>query len=290
MDTSLAKKVSVVVPNYNYAKFLKKRIKSILKQTYPIYELIILDDASVDGSEKIIESLIAKIRVKYPELRIQFVRNEKNSGKVIAQWKKGFELSTGDFVWIAEVDDLSRKNFLEEVMKGFDDPSVVLSYTESAIMNGRGIIVAPNFRWSRDREKTGYYKNSYIKDGFREIEEIMAIRCTIPNVSAVVFRKTDRVPYFKYLDEAGVFSQVGDWFFYVKVLGHGKISYNNKSLNIFRVHKGSKTDTSSDKGVHYKELMEMHKMFAIKYNLTSQITERMKKEEQRIRKKHGIIE
>lgn len=290
MDTSQTKKVSVVVPNYNYARFLKKRLKSILKQTYPIYELIILDDASTDGSDKIIEAEITKIRVKYPELKIQYIRNEQNSGKVMAQWKKGFEFSTGDFVWIAEVDDSSKKNFLAETMKGFDDPEVVISYTESKIMNGSGIIIAPNFRWSRDREKTGHYKNSYIKDGFREIEEIMAIRCTIPNVSAAVFRKTERVPYLKYLDEASVFSQVGDWFFYVKILGHGRISYNHKSLNIFRIHKGSKTNLSSDGGVHYKELMQMHKMFAIKYNLTGTVIDRMQREEKRIRRKHGIIE
>lgn len=290
MDTSQNRKISVVVPNYNYSKFLKKRLKSILKQTYPIYELIILDDASTDGSDKIIEKEIAKIRIKYPELKIQYVRNEQNSGKVISQWKKGFELATGDYVWIAEVDDLSKKNFLEEVMKGFDDPEVVISYTESRIINESGIMLAPNFRWSRDREKTGHYKNSYIKDGPREIEEIMSIRCTIPNVSAVVFRKTERIPYSKYLDEAKVFSQVGDWFFYVKVLGHGKISYNKKALNIFRVHKGSRTNLSSDNGVHYKELMEMHKMFADKYDLTSVIVGRMQREEKRIRRKHGIIE
>lgn len=76
----------------------------------------------------------------------------------------------------------------------------------------------------------------------------------------------------------------------MKVLGHGRISYNNKSLNIFRIHKGSKTDISSDNGIHYKELMQMHKMFAIKYNLTSAVVDRMQREEKRIRKKHGIIE
>ena len=45
------KKVSVIVPNYNYARYLKWRILSIAEQTYPIYELIILDDASKDGSK-----------------------------------------------------------------------------------------------------------------------------------------------------------------------------------------------------------------------------------------------
>ena len=290
MDISQTKKVSVIVPNYNYARFLKKRFRSILKQTYPIYELVILDDASVDGSDEIIETEIAKIKRKYPNGKLQYVRNEKNSGKVIAQWEKGFELSTGDFVWIAEVDDSSKKDFLAETMKGFDDPEVVISYTESEIINGKGIVIAPSFRWSRDREKTGHYNESYIKEGFREIEEIMAIRCTIPNVSAVVFRKAERIPYLKYLDEAKVFSQVGDWFFYAKVLGHGKISYNKKSLNIFRIHKGSKTSISNDNGIHYKELVGMHKMFAIKNNLTGEVVDRMQREEKRIRRKHGIIE
>ena len=98
---------------------------------------------------------------------------------------------------VAEADDLSNRKFLERVMEGFNDQYVVLSYTESKIINGLGLTVMPNFRRSRDREGTGHYSHDYIKDGKREIEEIMAIRCTIPNVSAVVFRK-DSVPYLQY--------------------------------------------------------------------------------------------
>ena len=75
-------------------------------------------------------------------------------------------------MWIAEVDDLSSRNFLTEVMKGFDDPKVVISYAESAIINSFGLMIVPNFRWSRDKEKTGHYKRSYINDGNKEIEEI----------------------------------------------------------------------------------------------------------------------
>ena len=285
MTSSQNKKVSVIVPNYNYGKYIKKRLYSILDQTYPIYEIIVLDDASTDGSTEMIKNLVLNIKIKNPEMNIRFVPSEKNSGKAMAQWGKGFALATGDYIWIAEADDFSNKHFLEEVMKGFDDPEVVISYTESMIINGSGLILAPNFRWSRDREKTGHYRNSYIKDGFREIEEIMAIRCTIPNVSAVVFKKHPKIPYLKYLKEALDFSQAGDWYFYSKVLNHGKISYNKKSLNKFRVHSDSKTTKAKKSKEHYQEILKMHKMFAIKYNLDEFVTKRMMAEEKRLFKR-----
>lgn len=287
MTISLSKKVSVVIPNYNYARYLKKRIQSIVKQTYPIYEMIILDDASTDESVRVIQNILTEVKAKHPNISIQFVKNEKNTGKAISQWKKGFELATGDYVWIAEADDLSSKNFLAEAMKGFDDPEVVLSYTESRLINGYGLIMTPNFRWSRDREKTGHYAQNYTKEGFREIEEIMAIRCTIPNVSAVVFKRDAKIPFSQYLDEAVKFTQVGDWYFYSKVLGHGKICYSRKSLNGFRVHGGSVTDRAKKAKEHFDEILAMHKMFAVKYNLDEFVTRRMMAEEKRIAKRFG---
>ena len=282
MTISGNKKVSVIVPNYNYGRYIRKRIQSIMRQTYPIYELIVLDDASTDGSAEMAKSIILDLKTQNPNLNVQFISNQKNSGKAMAQWKKGFELAHGDYIWIAEADDLCSPRFLEEVMKGFDDPSVILSYTESKIMNSMGLVIAPNFRWSRDKEKTGHYNSSYIKEGFREIEEIMAIRCTIPNVSGVVFKKEKGVPFIKYLEESLKFSQIGDWYFYVKVLGHGKISYNKKALNKFRIHRGSKTAESKKDDRHYQEVLKMHKELAIKYNLNEFVARRMVAEEKRI--------
>lgn len=282
------KKVSVVVPNYNYEKYISKRIDSILRQTYPIYELIILDDCSTDNSAEVIERKIEDIKVKYPELKVRFIKNEKNSGKAMRQWKKGFELAEGDYVWIAEVDDLSSRNFLAEVMKGFDDPKVVISYAESAIINSFGLMIIPNFRWSRDKEKTGHYKRSYVNDGNKEIEEIMAIRCTIPNVSGAVFKNDKK--FLKYFDKAIDFSQAGDWYFYAKVLENGKIAYNRKSLNKFRIHSSSKTSRSKKDRTHFDEVVLMHEYFNKNYNLKSDVKKVIKAEESRIKEKHGIIE
>ena len=287
MTTSQNRKVSVVVPNYNYGKYIKKRIDSICKQTYPIYELIILDDASTDGSAEQLKEMVLDMKVKCPEMRVRFVGNTKNSGKAMTQWKKGFELAEGDFVWIAEADDLCSRRFLEEIMKGFNDPKVVMSYAESKIINGQGLIIAPSFRWSRDKERTGHYKKSYIKDGKDEIREIMAIRCTIPNVSGVVFRK--KAVKMDDLERAIDFSQVGDWYLYIKLLEKGKISYNRKALNKFRIHEGSKTADSKKGAEHYKEILSMHNYFKNSYDLDERILSSMSIEEKRVKGKHGII-
>ena len=287
MSTSY-KKVSVIVPNYNYSRYIKKRIDSILKQTYPIYELIVLDDASTDGSAEKLKEMVLDLKMKKPEMRVKFVGNNENSGKAMRQWKKGFDMAEGDFVWIAEADDVSSKRFLEEAMKAFDDPKVVLSYVESKIINGRGIIIAPNFRWSRDKEKTGHYKKSYIRDGEDEIREIMAIRCTIPNVSGVVFRKKAVKP--KDLEKAIEFSQVGDWYLYTKILENGNISYNRKALNGFRVHGGSRTADSKKGAKHYEEVLWMHDYFRNNYDLGDRMLNLLDTEEARVKEKHGIID
>ena len=284
MNTSHSKKVSVIVPNYNYGRYIKKRIDSILKQTYPIYELIVLDDASTDGSAETLKEMVLDMKVECPEMRVGFVGNTKNSGKAMIQMKKGLELAEGDFVWIAEADDLSNRKFLEEVMKAFDDPEVVLSYAESMIINSTGLMIAPNFRWSRDKERTGHFRNSYVKNGEDEIREIMAIRCTIPNVSGVVFRR--KAVRMKDLESAIDFVQVGDWYLYLRILEKGKIAYNKRSLNRFRIHGKSATDRGK---IHYDEVVKLHEKVKQKYKLSSGVLEAMELEEKRIKEKYGII-
>lgn len=285
MNISRNKEVSVIVPNYNYARYMNRRLESIVRQTYPIFELIVLDDCSTDKSTEVIGKKLAEVKRRFPDLKVRFIREKDNSGKAMAQWKKGLEMAKGDYVWIAEADDLSSRKFLEEVMKGFEDSDVVISYAESMIINGVGTIIAPNFRWSRDKEKTGHYKRSYVKDGRDEIREIMAIRCTIPNVSGVVIRNDKK--YLKYLNEAMKYSQVGDWYFYTKILENGKISYNKKALNKFRVHGGSVTGRSKKGTKHYEEVEEMHNYFDKKFELDERVKEAMKAERDRIKAKYA---
>src|SRR5208282_2627995 len=109
MTSTSVPKVSVVVPNYNHARFLRRRVESILQQTFRDFELILLDDCSTDDSRSILSEYADD-----PRVRIEF--NEKNSGSTFKQWNKGVRLARGEYVWIAESDDYAGERFLERLV------------------------------------------------------------------------------------------------------------------------------------------------------------------------------
>lgn len=242
-----SKKVSVVIPNYNYENYIEERIDSILMQTYPIHELIILDDCSTDNSVNKIEEIIKK----HPDVNIKFVKNEKNSGSVFSQWQKAFSLSTGNYVWIAEADDSCSHYFLENVMKGFDSPNVVLSYAESMRIDENNKIISSSCRDWMLAVSSVKWNKSYINSGINEIQNALAICNTIPNVSAVVFKKSNQV---EIIEEAKKFKISGDWYIYYKLLSNGDIAYCHKSLNYFRKHSKS-TSTVVSRELEIRELL-----------------------------------
>src|SRR6185312_2167115 len=118
--------VSVIVPNYNHAKFLDQRIDSIINQTYQQFELIILDDCSTDNSREIIEQYRMHPKVS------KIVFNEVNSGSPFEQWEKGIGLATGEYIWIAESDDYADERFIESLMALIKiEPETGLAYCGS---------------------------------------------------------------------------------------------------------------------------------------------------------------
>lgn len=258
------KKVTAVVPNYNYARFLPRRIESILSQTYPVSELIILDDASTDDSDEVIKSLIKKYQKEYKNIRFIYRKNKENTGKPIVQWKKAFRLSSGNFIWICEADDYCDNDFLASLMPTFEkDKDVVLAYSNSVAVNTKNRILSYDFAMHSGKLKNDHWRRSYIADGKKEIEEFLKYRCTIPNVSAVVFRNKTSIPFLKYLSAAEEFAQVGDWYFYLKVLSHGKIAFKKSARNFFRIGRGSVTAKSKNTKNLEEEIDWIHKHFEI---------------------------
>lgn len=245
------KKVSVVIPNYNYANYLEERIDSVLRQTYPIDELIILDDASTDNSIEVIDEVLSK----YDLSNIKVIKeyNKTNSGSVFSQWQKGIRLVSNDYFWIAEADDSSNPRFLEKMMKTFDDEDVVISYAESLTMDENNKVISFDCRAWMLAASDNKWTKSYVNDGIQEIKEALSVCNTIPNVSAVVFKKKNQI---EILENCKKYKISGDWYLYYTLLKDGKISYNSKSLNYFRKHSTS-TSTVVKKEYELQELLEI---------------------------------
>lgn len=222
--------VSVIVPNYNYGRYLEKRIQSILVQTFKDFELIILDDASTDNSMELIG--------KYASLDyLRVIRNDRNSGNVFEQWAKGILAAQGDIIWIAEADDLAEPEFIATLLPFFNDPDVKLASCASGVIDENGNCLNLDYREtgqlsmiSKDR-----WHKDYVLEGLEEIRICLGSRNTIFNVSSVMFRKPDT----KILEESLEYKMSGDWVFYLNMLESGKIGYSAKTLNWHRKHEES---------------------------------------------------
>jgi hypothetical protein len=230
-------RVSVVVPNYNYARFLRSRLDTIFRQTVPVYEIVVLDDASSDHSVPLLEELLETCGVQ-----ARLVVNEQNSGSVFRQWRRGAELCRGDLIWIAEADDLADAEFLEATVAAFCDPQVVLSYCQSRQMAMDGSILCDHYRIYTSDISPDKWLNPYVAEGLDEIRTALAVKNTIPNVSAVVFRRDALIAALTECEERlSELRVAGDWLVYVTMLTAGRIAFTPRALNSHRRHADSVT-------------------------------------------------
>src|SRR5437588_9034397 len=118
--------VSVIVPNYNHAKYLPRRLESILAQTAVDFELILLDDCSTDDSRSLLTRFAAT------DARCRCVFNAKNSGSVFRQWNLGVGMARGKYIWIAESDDWAAPTFLAQLVSALErNPRCGIAYCQS---------------------------------------------------------------------------------------------------------------------------------------------------------------
>jgi glycosyltransferase involved in cell wall biosynthesis len=254
LDNSSIKlpKVTVILPNYNYEKIITERIINICNQSLLPYEMIILDDGSSDNSQKTIKEAIKDINIP-----IKLIFSTTNSGSVFSQWKKGLSSASGDYVWIAEADDLAEPNFLQEVSTKLLLDEVVLSYCQSSQMAEDGSQLALNYHSYTNDICLNRWQEDYVHNGEDEIRDALCVKNTIPNVSAVVFDREKLTSIINQLGEKLTRMKVaGDWLVYLYMLKEGRIAYTSNSLNHHRRHDSSVTSSLASE-IHYKEVRDM---------------------------------
>lgn len=241
--------VSVIVPNYCHEPYLRERLDSILSQTYEDFELIILDDCSTDRSRDIIESYRENPHVSH------IVCNDKNCGSPFMQWERGFALARGQYIWIAESDDVARPTFLEECVKALDDrrngKCPVLAFTDCEYIDSRGELLHAT-RLSRELA-AGRHGGTIRFGGRFFLTQRLMYQNYVVNASMAVFRK-DAIPGDR---EYTSYRYVGDWLFWLEVAMKGDVVYIDKPLDGFRQHGDNATVKSVRGGRNYDEIQRI---------------------------------
>ena len=142
------KRVSIVMCTYNGEKYLSPQLDSILKQTYPLHEVLIQDDGSTDRTCRIIE----EYQRQYPFIRL--IRNEKNLGYNI-NFLTAIMRASGDVIAISDQDDIWEENKLELLLETMETSNKEVCFCRSREFSDDNHIIPhwdprrPNFGMER---------------------------------------------------------------------------------------------------------------------------------------------
>ena len=100
-------RISIIMPIYNKKPYLEKTIKTIINQEYHDWELILIDDGSIDGSTEIIDY--------YANMHSNIMAFHQNNHGVSFTRNKGIDISSGEWIWFIDADDIPDREFLYEV-------------------------------------------------------------------------------------------------------------------------------------------------------------------------------
>lgn len=127
--------VSIIMPSYNTGKYIVETIESVLSQSYKNWELIIVDDCSTDGTDKIVAPYLYDNRIRYME-------NKKNSGAAVSR-NRALKDAKGRWIAFLDSDDLWMPEKLEKQIRFMEENDYYFSYTnyieidENSKPNGR---------------------------------------------------------------------------------------------------------------------------------------------------------
>ena len=251
--------VSVIIPNYNHARFLDERIQSVLNQTYQNFEVIILDDHSTDDSIKVIEEYRSHPKVA------SIIINDENSGSTFRQWNKGFELAKGDLIWIAESDDSCDVTLLERNVESFlKDDNCVVSFACSVIMDENGVL----------HQRIQDVQKDTVLDGRIFNQRYMYCGCFLSNASSALFKKDVAINADKSFME---YKGGGDRVFWMEIAECGNVAIINAPLNYFRKHGSNVTTNLYKDGTAFFEAKNTYDFIKTRYRIDRKESRRMYK-------------
>ncbi len=242
-------RISAIVPNYNHGPYLAQRIESITSQTRPPAELIILDDASTDGSQEEINRLVETVSIP-----TTVIVNDENSGNVFRQWRRGIDAATSELIWICESDDYCDIRFLEKLTHCFADQSIKLAFGNIQFADSSGSFMEGMDDY-REGAQPGIWSTTRVDSAVNWFQGAFGHRNVLANVGGGVFRKQNLGD--EVWAAAEKYDVCGDWYLYMHLAQGGRILYEPEAVAYFRQHDTNRSVTSFQTESFYREHAEI---------------------------------
>lgn len=234
--------VSVIIPSHKMGQFIGEALESVGAQTYPRWEVIVVDDAGPeDGTRAVVEAFAAK----YPDHRVEYIRHETNQGVSVAR-RTAFEASRGDYIAFLDSDDEFLPEKLANQTRILDENrDIILTHSpvEENKSDGSGERCASNLRIGSE----ALIYNLWERDGVLEGHNICnsSVMCRREVISKEDFPEN-------------MFFQYEDWLMWMLVSERGNIHYYPVALSRYRIHDAAYSSrTFLKKAQHDLALMEM---------------------------------
>ncbi len=141
--------VSIVMPSYNTGEYIAESIRSVLAQSYPAWELLIVDDCSTDGTEEAVRPFLE-------DERIRFFRNEVNSGAAVSR-NRALREAKGRWIAFLDSDDLWTPEKLEKQIRFMEQNGCHFSYSDYEEIDSAGNRTGVTVTGPKRITKTGFF-------------------------------------------------------------------------------------------------------------------------------------
>ncbi len=132
--------ISVALCTYNGSAFVEQQLRSILDQTVPPQEVVVFDDGSVDGTERIVADVVETWRGRHPEATLDVrIHHSKSPLGVTANFERALAACTGNLIALSDQDDVWPRDRLERMLAVFDaSPGLQLLHTDARLVDEAG--------------------------------------------------------------------------------------------------------------------------------------------------------
>lgn len=245
-------KVSVIVPTYNRASYLKEAIQSILDQEFQDFDIVITDNASSDETESVVAAFASS--------KICYYKNETNIG-VVNNHNKALSLATGTYICVFSDDDIMLQDNLTKkiaVLEKYE--SVVLVHSNVFVINEKGDVVGSHWaeryydKWKMSHDKDGFFTGT---DYFK----VLYCDWNIISMPSVIFRRNVLDEVLEFNIESKYFC---DWDMWMRMVLYGDVYYLQQPLVKYRMHS-TNTINELNKNNEKAELVLIKNMLSDKY-------------------------